>query len=100
MTTEPKTTASSMAAKLDGDGPITLTEDEANELRDTVRAVFKRDTRLLLRMAQLEATNQVNICMGEALQKQGLVMKSELNPDGTVGWNLENAPQPAAETVN
>ena len=45
MTTKPKTTASSMAAKLKGDGPITLTEDEANELRATLRGLLERDSR-------------------------------------------------------
>ena len=98
MTTE--TTESSMAGKLRGDGPITLTKAEAQELRDTIRAVFKRDSELLLRMAQLEATNQVNICMGEALQRQGFIMKSVPQPDGTVAWDLQNAPPPIAETVN
>ena len=99
MTTEkPKT--SSMAAKLEGDGPITLTATEANELRDTVRAVFARDDQLLLEVARLQATDKVNRCMGEALQKQGFVMLAELNPDGTTGWNLQNKPQPAAETIN
>ena len=91
---------SSVAAKLKGDGPITLTKAEANELRATMRAVFARDDQLLLRLAQLEATDAVNRCMAEALQKQGFVMKSEQNPDGTTGWNLQNAPQPITDTVN
>ena len=43
--TEKPTTESSMAAKLKGDGPITLTEDEANELRATLRGLFERDSR-------------------------------------------------------
>ena len=98
MTTKPKT--SSMAAKLKGNGPITLTKPEANELRDTVRTVLQRDSQLLLRMAHLEATNQVNICMAEALQRQRFVMKSEPQPDGSVAWNLQNAPEPIPETVN
>ena len=98
MTNELQT--SSMAAKLEGTGPITLTEDEANELRDTVRTVLQRDSELLLRMAQLEATNEVNICMAEALQRQGFIMKSEPQPDGSVAWNLQNAPPPITETMN
>ena len=97
MTTE-KPKASSMAAKLKGDGPITLTKAEAQELRDTIRTVLQRDSELLLRMAQLEATNQVNICMGEALQRQGFIMKSEPQPDGSVAWNLQNKPQPNEPT--
>ena len=43
MTTKPK--ASSTAAKLKGDGPITLTKAEANELRATLRGLFERDSR-------------------------------------------------------
>ena len=87
--------ASTMAAKLKGDGPMELTEGEANELRDTVRAVLQRDNQLLLQLGQLQATNEVNICMAEALQRQGFVMKAELNPDGTTSWDLQNKP-PAA----
>ena len=98
-TETPKPT-SSMAAKLKGEGPIELTEDEADELRTTLRAVFARDDRLLQRLVELEATNQVNICMSEALQKQGFVMKHELNPDGSHGWNLQTKADADAETVN
>ena len=43
MTTKPKT--SSMAAKLKGDGPITLTKAEANELRATLRGLSELDSR-------------------------------------------------------
>ena len=100
MTDNPRPAISTMAKKLEGDGTITLTKAEANELRATVRAVFARDDQLLLRLAQLEATNQVNICMAEALQKQGFQVVREQNPDGTVGWNLQNKPQPPPETVN
>ena len=102
MTDEP-TTATSMAAKLKGTGALTLTKAEANELRDTVREVFERDNQLLLQMAQLEATNKVNICMAEALKKQGFIMKSEPQPDGSVAWDLQKAPEPIADkppTVN
>ena len=101
MTTEkPKT--SSMAAKLKGDGPITLTTDESNELRDSLRAVFARDDQLLLQLAQLQATDAVNRCMAEALKRQGFIMKSEPQPDGSVAWDLQNAPPPVtdAPTLN
>ena len=73
---------------------------EANELRASLRAVFARDNRLLLRLTELEATNQVNICMAEALQKQGFVMKHELNPDGSHGWNLQTKADADAATIN
>ena len=100
MTSTQRPAVSTMAAKLKGDGPMALTKTEANELRDTVRAVLQRDSQLLMRLVQLEATNQVNICMAEALQRQGFVMKSQQNPDGTFSWDLQNAPQPTPETVN
>ena len=89
-----------MEQKLKGDGPMDLDADEANELRASLRAVFARDNQLLLRLAQLEATNQVNICMAEALQKQGFVMKHELNPDGSHGWNLQTKADADAATIN
>ena len=99
-TTEPMPAISTMAAKLKGDGPIALTEGEADELRASLRAVFARDDQMLLRLTELEATNRVNICMAQALKRQGFVMKAEPQPDGTVAWNLQNAPQPTAEIVN
>ena len=43
-TDTPKPT-SSMAAKLKGEGPIELTEDEADELRSTLRGLSDRDSR-------------------------------------------------------
>ena len=92
--------SSTMAAKFKGDGPIELTKAEANELRETIRAVLDRDNELLLRLARLEATDRVNVAMAQALQRQGFVMKSEQNPDGTVSWDLQNKPQQTAETVN
>ena len=93
MTEKPSPEIASMYAKLSAEGPIALDEAESNALR----VAFQE---MLLRVAQLEATDRVNICMAEALQKQGFVMKSELNPNGTVGWNLQTKPQPVAETVN
>ena len=89
----PSPEIASLYAKLTAEGPIALDDAEANQLR----AAFQE---MLLRVAQLEATNRVNLALAEALTKQGFVMKREMNPDGTVGWNLQNAPQPTAETVN
>ena len=99
-TTEPRPAVSTMAAKLKGDGPIELTEGEADKLRASLRAVFARDDQLVMRLVELEATNQVNICMAEALQKQGFVMKHELNPDGSHGWNLQAKADADPATVN
>ena len=66
---------------------------QANQLR----AAFQE---MLLRVAQLEATNRVNIALAEALKKQGFEMVREDNPDGSLGWNLQNKAQPPPETVN
>ena len=98
-TTHPQ---SNMAAKLKGDGPITLTKAESNELRETLRAVLDRDNQLLFEVARLQATDAVNIAMGQALQRQGFVMKSVPQPDGKVAWDLQNAPKPPddAPTIN
>ena len=100
--TEPRPAVSTMTAKLKGDGPIELTAGEADELRATLRALFARDGQMLLRLTQLTGTKRVNICMAEALQKQGFVMKAELNPDGTTGWNLQTKAEATAgpTTVN
>ena len=46
MTTEKQSTEiASLYTKLKGDGPITFTTDEANELRATLRGLFERDSR-------------------------------------------------------
>ena len=92
MTTE--TTASSMAAKLKGDGPITLTTAEANELRDSIRAVFKRDN-------QLQALNTM---MALGLYRKRLQVIHHDHEDGTISFDLQPAPPDPLEdtppTVN
>ena len=45
MTDNPRPATSTMAAKLKGEGPIELTEDEADELRSTLRGLSDRDSR-------------------------------------------------------
>ena len=94
-TTEPSPEIESLYAKLSAEGPIALDDAEANQLR----AAFQE---MLLRVAQLEATNRVNVAMAQALQRQGFVMKSELNPDGTVSWDLQYKTDPLQDggTVN
>ena len=60
-----------------------------------------RFNEMLLRVAQLEATNRVNRAMSRSYSsKQGFEVLREQNPDGTLGWNLQIAPQPIEETVN
>ena len=88
MTTEkPKT--SSMAAKLKGDGPITLTTDESNELRDSLRAVFKRDDVLQGQVAELQGLNTM---MALGLYRKRLQVIHHEHDDGTVSFDLQPAP--------
>ena len=94
MTEKPSPEIATMYAKLTAEGPIALDDAEANQLR----LAFQD---MLLRVAELEATNRVNIALAEALKRQGFVMKSILNPDGTPGWDLQNAPPPPTpDTIN
>ena len=100
MTTEkPKT--SSMAAKLKGDGPITLTTDESNELRDSLRAVFKRDDVLQGRVTELQGLNTM---MALGLYRKRLQVVHYEHDDGTVSFDLQPAPpdplEDAPATVN
>ena len=93
---EPKPAGVSIYDKLSAEGPISMDTAEANELRGSLN-------QLLMRVAQLEATDRVNKAMAEALQKHRLELIREDNPDGTLGWNLQHKPQPAADeplTVN
>ena len=80
---------SSMAAKLKGDGPLELTEDEANELRDTLRAVFKRDNQL----------QGLNTMMSLALYRKRLQVVHRDHDDGSISFDLEPAPPDPLEDV-
>ena len=93
MADTPSPEIESLYTKLSAEGPIALDDAEA----DALRVAFQD---MLLRVAQLEATDRVNCALAEALQKQGFEMVREQNPDGTLGWNLQHKPQPTAETVN
>ena len=72
------------------DGPLHLTRTEARTLR------------LLMYGLQQQAgiAQQVNSAMAEALQRQGFQLTHHEGPDGSVTFDLQNKPQPAAETVN
>ena len=75
-------------------GPVTLTEGEANETlgHKAPRGLIAGQPATPTGGRMLQATDAVNRCMAEALQRQGFVMKSELNPDGhKPSWNLQNA---------
>ena len=98
--TTPTTTDSTME-KIKGDGPITLTKDEANELRDTIRAVFKRDAGLLGQVTELQALNTM---MSLALYRKRLQVIHHDHEDGTISFDLQPAPpdplEDATETWN
>ena len=87
-TDTPKPT-SSMAAKLKGDGPITLDADEANELRDSIRAVFKRDDVLQGQVTELQGLNTM---MALGLYRKRLQVIHHEHDDGTVSFDLQPAP--------
>ena len=93
MSETPSPEIASLYTKLSAEGPIALDDAEANQLRVAFRE-------MLLRVAELEATDRVNIALAEALKKQGFEMVREDNPDGSLGWNLQNKPQPTPDTVN
>lgn len=79
-----------MYAKLGATGPLALDDDETAALR----LAFQE---LLYRVAQLEATDRVNIAIAQALGKQGLELARDDHPDGTMGWKLQPV---VPETVN
>ena len=86
-----------MAAKLKGTGALTLTKAEANELRDSLRAVFKRDDVLQGQVTELQG---LNTAMALGLYRKRLQVVHREHEDGTISFDLENAPPPATETVN
>ena len=96
MTTKPKTSRSTMAAKLKGDGPITLTTDEADELRASLRALFKRDDVLQGRVTELQG---LNTAMALALYRKRLQVIHHEHKDGTISFDLEPAPPDQAVEV-
>ena len=89
MTTKPKTTALSMAAKLEGDGPITLTTAEANELRDTLQGLFEWDDQLLGQITQLQ---ELNTMMALGLYRKRLQVVHHEHSDGTISFDLQPTP--------
>ena len=94
--TEKPTTAASMAAKLKGDGALTLTADEANELRDSLRAVFKRDDVLQGQVTELTGLSNM---MALALYRKRLQVVHHEHEDGTISFDLEPAPPDPLEDV-
>ena len=86
--------AVSMAAKVTGEGKIKLTTAEANALRAMVRQLLGQVTEL----------QGLNSAMALALYRKRLQVVHREHDDGTISFDLENAPpDPAsdvAETVN
>ena len=89
MTDTPRPEAVSMVAKVTGDGPIAMPKAEANALRAMLRGLLQ----------ELIVAQGVNRVMVEALYRQGFQLTHVEHDDGTVSYNLQNAPQDSP-TVN
>ena len=76
---------------------LTLTPREVVAFKAMMRAMYQRqvDTDGQLTMAQ-----GVNLAMAEALNRQGFQLTHAEHEDGSVSYDLQNAPQPVAETIN
>ena len=82
-----------MKGGCDGDG-LTLTPGEVKSFKLMMGAMHKQqnDTD-----AQLTIAQGVNRAMREAITRQGFRLTHQKHDDGTVSYNLKNAPQPAAD---
>ena len=80
----------------EGDG-LALTPGEATAFKLMMGAMYKRqvDTD-----GQLTIAQGVNSALGEALTRQGFQLTHVEHEDGSVSYDLQNAPQPVAETIN
>ena len=91
-TTEPRP-AASMAAQVTGEGPMALTTPEANALRAVIKKLLGQVTEL----------QRLNSMMAHALAGKRLQVVHQEHEDGTISFDLEPAPDPAAdapETIN
>ena len=88
---------STMAEKLKGKGPIELTEGEADELRSTLRGLFERETQLNSKVVELL---NMSAAMAAGLKRQGFRVTHQEHSDGSVSFDLENAPKAAPMTEN
>ena len=81
-----------MAAKVTAEGPIEMTTSEANTLRVMVKDLIE----------QLTIAQGVNLALAEALTRQGFQLTHHEHSDGSVSYDLQNAPQPReiAEIMN
>ena len=79
-----------------GDG-LTLTPAEATAFKLMMGPMHQRqvDTDSQLTIAQ-----GVNRAMREAIGRQGFQLTHREHSDGSVSYDLQNAPQPPPETVN
>ena len=80
----------------EGDG-LTLTPAEAAAFKLMMGAMHQRqvDTD-----GQLTIAQGVNRAMREAITRQGFQLTHVEHDNGSVSYNLENAPQPTAENMN
>ena len=80
----------------EGDG-LTLTPSEATAFKLMMGAMHQQqvDTD-----AQLIIAQSVNLAMIAALKRQGFQLTHQKHSDGSVTYDLENEPQPPAQTLN
>ena len=76
---------------------LTLTPGEVTSFKLMMAAMHKRqvDTD-----AQLTIAQGVNQALREAITRQGFQLTHVDHDDGSVTYDLQNAPQPVAETIN
>ena len=80
----------------EGDG-LTLTPAEATAFKLMMGALHQRQVDA---DGQLTIAQGVNRAMREAITRQGFQLTYIEHPDGSVTYDLENAPQPPAQTLN
>ena len=86
-----------MAAQLTGDGPIALSQGEANALRAMLRQMIKLEG--TLQSQGLELSN-INTAMVAALKRNSFRLTHQEHDDGTITFDLENVPQRPDEPVS
>ena len=80
----------------EGDG-LTLTPAETLAFKLMMGALYQQQVDA---DGQLTIAQGVNRAMREAIARQGFQLTHIEHSDGSVTYDLENAPQPTAETVN
>ena len=84
--------------KGDGEGEgLTLTPAEATAFKVMMGAIHQRQVDA---DSQFTIAQGINRAMTEAITRHGFQVTHVEHDDGSVTYDLQNAPQPTAETVN